>query len=121
MDFCNVCVIFFASGESERDSLVYMTFCFSNNVISLSICSTLSSRDMSREDKVEHIDKLITLLEKQKVMYTRLSLSDSPEAKKMTQTLQKSISSMGFPPGTDMQILFSSMNETIQTLKQDIN
>ena len=76
---------------------------------------------MSREDKVEHIDKLITLLEKQKVMYTRLSLSDSPEAKKMTQTLQKSISSMGFPPGTDMQILFSSMNETIQTLKQDIN
>ena len=30
---------------------------------------------MSREDKVEHIDKLITLLEKQKVMYTRLSLS----------------------------------------------
>ena len=76
---------------------------------------------MAREDKVEHIDKLITLLEKQKVMYTRLSLSDSPEAKKMTQTLQKSISSMGFPPGTDMQILFSSMNETIQTLKQDIN
>ena len=76
---------------------------------------------MSRKDKVEHIDKLITLLEKQKVMYTSLSLSDSPEAKKMTQTLQKSISSMGFPPGTDMQILFSSMNETIQTLKQDIN
>ena len=52
---------------------------------------------MSQEDKVEHIDKLVTLLEKQKVMYTRLSLSDSPEAKKMTQTLQKSISSMGFP------------------------
>ena len=76
---------------------------------------------MSREDKVEHIDKLVTLLEKQKVMYTRLSLSDSPEAKKMTQTLQKSISSMCFPPGTDMQILFSSMNETIQTLKQNIN
>ncbi len=76
---------------------------------------------MSREDKVEHIEKLITLLEKQKVMYTRLSLSDSPEAKKMTQTLQKSISSMGFPPGTDMQILFSSMKETIQTLKQNIN
>ena len=76
---------------------------------------------MSREDKVEHIDKLVTLLEKQKVMYTRLSLSDSPEAKKMQDTLQKSISSMGFPPGTDMQILFSSMNETIQTLKQNIN
>ena len=76
---------------------------------------------MSKEDQRYHVDILERLCEKQKVMYTRLSLSDSPEAKKMTQTLQKSISSMGFPPGTDMQILFSSMNETIQTLKQNIN
>ena len=76
---------------------------------------------MSREDKVEHIDKLITLLEKQKVMYTRLSLSDSPEAKKMTTNITEIHFKYGFPTGTDMQILFSSMNETIQTLKQNIN
>ena len=76
---------------------------------------------MSREDKVAHIDKLITLLEKQMVMYARLSLSDDPEAIRMKKHLQQSIPLMGFPPGTDMQILFSSMNETIQTLKQDIN
>ena len=52
---------------------------------------------MSREDKVEHIDKLVTLLEKQKVMYTRLSLSDSPEAKKMNKHCRNPSSSMGFP------------------------
>ena len=34
----------------------------------------------SREDKVEHIEKLTELLEKQKLMYTRISLSDDPEA-----------------------------------------
>ena len=30
----------------------------------------------SRDDKVEHIEKLTELLERQKVMYTRISLSD---------------------------------------------
>ena len=34
----------------------------------------------SREDKVDHIEKLTELLERQKVMYTRISLSDDPEA-----------------------------------------
>ena len=36
---------------------------------------------MSRKDKLEHIDKLTELLEKQKIMYARLSLSDDPELK----------------------------------------
>ena len=34
----------------------------------------------SRDDKVEHIERLTELLERQKVMYTRISLSDDPEA-----------------------------------------
>ena len=34
----------------------------------------------SREDKVDHIERLTELLERQKVMYTRISLSDDPEA-----------------------------------------
>ena len=52
---------------------------------------------MSREDKVEHIDKLITLLEKQKVMYTRLSLDDSPEAKKNATNVAEVHFKYGFP------------------------
>jgi hypothetical protein len=28
---------------------------------------------------------------------------------------------MGFPPETDMQVLFSSMNKTIESLKQFID
>ena len=31
----------------------------------------------SREDKVDHIERLTELLERQKVMYTRISLSDN--------------------------------------------
>jgi hypothetical protein len=40
---------------------------------------------MSREEKLSHVDMLEKLLDKQKVLYTRLSLSDDPEAKQMKE------------------------------------
>ena len=76
---------------------------------------------MSREEKLEHIDKLTQLLEKQRIMYTRLSLSDDPKAIEMKENLKKSVAIMGFPPDTDMNLLFSSMNKTIESLKQFID
>ena len=73
---------------------------------------------MDRNTKLNHIEKLQTLLEKQRIMYTRLSLSDDPEAVEMKENLRKSVALMGFPPETDMQTLFDSMRETIESLKQ---
>ena len=75
----------------------------------------------SREDKVDHIEKLTELLEKQKLMYTRISLSDDPEAVDLKKHLQKSVELMGFPEGTDMALLFSGMSNTIETLKKSID
>jgi hypothetical protein len=83
--------------------------------------SILSFGMMDRETKLEHIEKLELLLEKQRVMYTRLSLSDDPEAIIMKENLRKSVALMGFPPETDMGILFSSMTKTIESLKQFID
>jgi hypothetical protein len=37
---------------------------------------------MTKEEKMYHVDLLDQLLNKQKVLYTRLSLSDDPEAQK---------------------------------------
>ena len=51
--------------------------------------SVLTFGMMSREDKLEHIEKLEILLEKQRVMYTRLSLSDDPKAVEMKENLRK--------------------------------
>jgi hypothetical protein len=83
--------------------------------------SILTFGVMDRETKLEHIEKLEILLEKQRVMYTRLSLSDDPKAVEMKENLRKSVALMGFPPETDMQILFNSMTKTIQSLKQYID
>ena len=47
--------------------------------------SFISFGRMSREQKLEHVEILTTLLEKQQVMYTRLSLSDDPKAIEMKE------------------------------------
>ena len=82
--------------------------------------SFISFGNMTREQKLEHVEILSSLLEKQQVMYTRLSLSDDPKAIEMKENLRKSVSTMGFPPETDMLTLFSSMNATIKSLKDYI-
>jgi hypothetical protein len=83
--------------------------------------SILTFGMMSNEDKLEHINKLSNLLDKQRIMYTRLSLSDDPAAVEMKENLRKSVTLMGFPPDTDMQVLFTSMTKTIESLKKFIN
>ena len=54
-------------------------------------------------------------------MYTRISLSDDPEAIDLKNHLQKSVELMGFPEGTDMLLLFSGMSNTIENLKKSID
>jgi hypothetical protein len=83
--------------------------------------NVLSFGFMNREAKLEHVERLCLLVEKQKIMYTRLSLSDDPDAIQMKENLRKSISLMGFPPETDMNVLFSGMTKTIESLKKHLD
>lgn len=76
---------------------------------------------MDRQGKLDHVDLLQNLLEKQKVLYTRLSLSDDPEAKKMKENISKSAMMMGLPEGMDMNIIFSNMEKLIQQMKDQVN
>ena len=76
---------------------------------------------MSREDKLDHIEKLTNLLEKQRLMYTRISLSNDPEAIELKEHLEKSVKLLGFPEGTDMTLLFSGMSHTIDNLKTQLD
>ncbi len=81
----------------------------------------MSFASLPKEERVEHIDTLTELLDKQRVMYTRLSLSEDPVAKKMKEDLVKSVTSLGFPIGTDVNLLFSSMENSIEMLKSHID
>lgn len=83
--------------------------------------SVLQFGAFSKEEKKEHIEKLLQLLEKQKIMYTRLCLSDDPKAKELKSNIKKSVVIMGFAPDTDMSVLFSNMEKTIESLKKHID
>ena len=67
---------------------------------------------MSQEAKWEHIETLKELLEKQQIMWTRMSLSDDPEAMKMKERLIAQIEILGFG-STDMGTIFSNMKDTL--------
>jgi len=81
----------------------------------------LNFGSLSEEDKKYHIEALIELLEKQRIMYTRLTLSDDPQAIELLENLRKSVQLLGFPPNTDVQTLFNSMRDTIDNLKKQVD
>ena len=83
--------------------------------------SMMTFAELDSEEKLEHINALIDLLERQKVMYTRVSLSDDPKAIELKAQLHQSVSLMGLPPNTSMNVLFDTMSETIQNLKKFVD
>tara|TARA_B100000427_G_scaffold284252_1_gene257008 strand:+ start:198 stop:536 length:339 start_codon:yes stop_codon:yes gene_type:complete len=76
---------------------------------------------MPKEDKQYHIEILERLIEKQKVLYTRLSLSDDPEAKKMKENIIQSAGQMGLPNNVDISILFKQMSTMVDKMKEQLD
>jgi hypothetical protein len=76
---------------------------------------------MTREEKLEHVKILEKLLDKQKVLYTRLSLSDDPEAIQMKERITESASMMGLPSNVDMNVIFNNMSSMLDVMKQQID
>ena len=76
---------------------------------------------MPKEDKQYHIDCLERLIEKQKVLYTRLSLSDDPMAKQMKENILKGASDMGLPTNVDMNLVFNDIYKMVDVMKKAID
>ena len=76
---------------------------------------------MTKEDQLYHVEILNRLIEKQQILYARLSLSDDPDAKQMKEHIMESASMMGIPNSVDMTQVFNQMSEMVQTLKTQID
>jgi hypothetical protein len=76
---------------------------------------------MTSQEQLFHVALLERLIEKQKVLYTRLSLSDDPEAKKMKQNIIDSATMMGLPSGADMNMIFNNMSRMLDVMKKQID
>ena len=73
---------------------------------------------MNTADRAFHIDQLSKLIEKQKIVYARLSLSDDPDAKEMKENIMRSAASMGLPANVDVARMFDQMSEVINMMKE---
>jgi len=83
--------------------------------------NVFSFPQMDAEDQRYHLDLLERLLEKQKILYTRLSLSDDPQAKKMKEEICKGAAAMGLPTNVDINILFNNMTQALNMMRQHID
>ena len=78
-------------------------------------------QSMPKEDKQYHIEVLERLIEKQKVLYTRLSLSDDPQAKVMKENILKGAADMGLPQNVDMNLVFNDIYKMVDVMKKAID
>ncbi len=76
---------------------------------------------MNQEEKKFHISLLEKLLNKQKILYTRLSLSDDPEAIEMKEKIVESAKMMGMSSNVDMNIIFDNMQKVIEMMKEQLD
>ena len=76
---------------------------------------------MNNEEKSFHVAMMEKLLDKQKVLFTRLSLSDDPEAKQMKDKIIESATMMGLPEGGDLNTVFNNMSKMLDIMKQQID
>ena len=77
--------------------------------------------NMQKDQKLKHVEVLEKLLEKQRILYCRLSLSDDPEAKEMKQRIFDSAKLMGLPSDGSMQDVFSSMATMLEAMRKKID
>ena len=74
---------------------------------------------MSPEAKIDHIDTVMELLERQQIMWTRLSLTDDPDAKKMKDYIASHSKELGFGD-TDLSTIFNNMRKTLEDVQSNL-
>ncbi len=82
------------------------------------VSNAITFPDLSVDEQYEHIEDLEELLEKQRLMYTRLSLSDDPEAKEMKKDIEDSMGLLGLQQQVNPGELFKMMHDTIVNLRK---
>ncbi len=68
--------------------------------------------------KQQYFEALERLIEKQKVFYARIELSDDPEAKSVKETMKQGIVMLGATPDTPMQSMFDELLDKISVMRQ---
>jgi hypothetical protein len=67
---------------------------------------------------IEYFDVLMTLIEKQKIFFARLSLSEDKEAKEMSEMMREMTIMLGADPNESMYAMFDQLIDRIQQMRK---
>lgn len=75
---------------------------------------------LSPEKKMEYFNVLETLIEKQKIFYARLTLSDDPEALEMAESMRDAVVMLGASPNSNISSMFDDLLKKVGMMKEKL-
>lgn len=75
---------------------------------------------LSPEKQMEYFNVLETLIEKQKIFYHRLTLSDDPEAQEMAQSMKDAVVMLGASPTDNILEMFDDLTKKVSVMKSQL-
>lgn len=75
---------------------------------------------LSKEKKLEYFNVLETLIEKQKIFYTRLCLSADPEAVEMVENMKQAAVMLGATPNENINYMFDDLLQKVSFMKETL-
>lgn len=76
---------------------------------------------MTKEEKKEHLELMKAFLEKQKILFFRMTLSDDPEAKRVREEIIKNAKMFGIVEDSNTEDFFKALEVTIEGLAKMID
>lgn len=76
---------------------------------------------LDKESKKNHLNLMKKFLEKQKILFFRMSLSDDPEAQKTKDQILKSAKSLGLMEGQGIEEFFKLLQNTLDRLEETLD
>lgn len=71
---------------------------------------------LEKERKLEYLEALKLLLEKQKIMYHRMTLSDDDEAKTVVDNMRNAVVMLGGNPDLTVNDMFADLEQKIERM-----
>ena len=77
--------------------------------------------EYSVEERRDHLKRLKTFIEKQKVFFFRISLSDDPDALKIKEKVVEAAKMFGYSEVDGMDKFFDQLDHTIKNLEKTLD
>lgn len=71
---------------------------------------------LEKERRVEYLEILMSLLEKQEVMYARMSLSDDEEAQTVVENMRNAVVMLGGDPDLTVNDMFMDLRNKVDVM-----